>query len=106
MRARATLLAEAPAGVARVSYGLAEAPPAAGSHWQATDLRPNQLGGTDFVVLRDAATVGLFRLRVPGEHNVRNALAALAATLPLEVQTGAAREALMALWRASGVVSR
>ena len=85
----------APAGVRRVSYGLGDAPAAADSHWQATDLRPNQLGGSDFVVLRDGTVVGLYRLRVPGAHNVRNALAALVATLSLDVATGAAREALM-----------
>lgn len=90
------LLAAAPAGLTRVSYGLTQALDGIDDHWQATDLRPNQLGGTDFVVLRGSTMIGLFRLRVPGEYNVRNALAALAATLPLDIQPGSAREALMA----------
>lgn len=44
----------------------------------AVDLRPNQLGGSDFVVTHDGDALGVVRLRVPGEHNVRNALAAIA----------------------------
>jgi len=35
--------------------------------------------GSDFVVLQDGATLGRLRLAVPGRHNVRNALGALAA---------------------------
>lgn len=46
--------------------------------FRAVDLRPNTLGGTDFVVLQDGETLGLARLRLPGTHNVRNALAAIA----------------------------
>lgn len=48
--------------------------------WRAEQVRPNQQGGSDFVVMKGAALVGLARLRVPGEHNVRNALAAIAVT--------------------------
>jgi len=48
--------------------------------WQATDLRINNAGGSDFLVARDGVTAGLLRLRVPGRHNVLNALASVAAT--------------------------
>jgi UDP-N-acetylmuramate--alanine ligase len=44
----------------------------------ALDLRPNQMGGTDFVVAIGGHSIGLARIRVPGNHNVRNALAAIA----------------------------
>lgn len=46
--------------------------------WQATDLRPNAFGGTDFALSRRGEPVGTFRLRVPGHHNVLNAVAAIA----------------------------
>lgn len=46
--------------------------------YRAVDLQPNQVGGSDFVVIRDDETLGVARLRLPGEHNVRNALAAIA----------------------------
>jgi UDP-N-acetylmuramate--alanine ligase len=64
------LLAKVTAPV--TTYGLGEA-----ADYRATDFRPNQLGGTDFVVSQGQKTIGLVRLQVPGEHNVRNALAAL-----------------------------
>lgn len=48
---------------------------------QARTLKPNDLGGYDFSVMTNlgatAATMLDVSLRVPGEHNVRNALAAL-----------------------------
>ncbi len=45
--------------------------------YQALDLRPNNLGGTDFLVETEGQVIGLARLRIPGEHNVLNALAAI-----------------------------
>jgi UDP-N-acetylmuramate--alanine ligase len=45
--------------------------------WRATDFQPNQAGGSDFVVSKSGQTVGLVRLRVPGRHNVLNALATI-----------------------------
>lgn len=48
-----------------------------GHHFQAVDLRPNPVGGVDFLTQEDGQTIGLARLRLPGEHNVRNALAAV-----------------------------
>ncbi|MGH2593280.1 MAG: UDP-N-acetylmuramate--L-alanine ligase [Anaerolineae bacterium] len=63
--------------------------------WQATDLRVNNAGGSDFLVARDGVTAGLLRLRVPGRHNVLNALASVAATDFLGVTFEEARAALL-----------
>ena len=49
--------------------------------WRATQLRGNRVGGLDFVVLWDGTELGRVSLRVPGRHNVLNALAALAAAM-------------------------
>jgi UDP-N-acetylmuramate--alanine ligase len=62
--------------------------------WQATDLRPNNAGGIDFLAHYNGKTQGIVRLRVPGEHNVLNALAALVVTAELGVPFGAAADAL------------
>ena len=43
--------------------------------WYATDVRPNNAGGSDFLAQRRGESLGLIRLRVPGRHNVLNALA-------------------------------
>jgi len=60
----------------------------------ATDCRPNPLGGMDFIVEDQGELVGLARLRVPGEHNVRNALAAIIIALDLGVDFAIIRQAL------------
>jgi UDP-N-acetylmuramate--alanine ligase len=62
--------------------------------YQALDCRPNQLGGTDFLVEMDEQIIGLARLRVPGRHNVRNALAAIIVGLDLEIDFAVIRQAL------------
>jgi UDP-N-acetylmuramate--alanine ligase len=62
--------------------------------WSATDVRPNNAGGNDFLAYHHGESLGLVRLRVPGQHNVLNALAALAATDRLGVPFGAAQDAL------------
>ena len=49
--------------------------------WRATQLRGNRSGGLDFVVRWDGTELGRVSLRVPGRHNVLNALAALAAAM-------------------------
>jgi UDP-N-acetylmuramate--alanine ligase len=85
----------APSGVTISTYGLNESShPAANHHLVAVDTRPNPLGGTDFLVQRDDQIAGLVRLRVPGEHNVRNALAAIAACWPLDCSWSAMQEGL------------
>ena len=77
MLRRADLLAGAGAGSgpAAVDYGLR------GGLWRATNVRANALGGMDFA-FRGAGVngevSGTCSLRIPGEHNVLNALAALA----------------------------
>ncbi len=53
--------------------------------WRAVDLRLNQLGGMDFLVQKGDDYAGLIRLRIPGMHNVLNALAAIAATAGLGI---------------------
>ncbi|MBI4496940.1 MAG: UDP-N-acetylmuramate--L-alanine ligase [Chloroflexi bacterium] len=64
------------------------------ARWQAHDLRPNALGGTDFRVTRDGAPFGTFSLAVPGRHNVSNALAALAVGHILGLSPEGMRETL------------
>jgi UDP-N-acetylmuramate--alanine ligase len=66
-------------GLQVVTYGIGK------GRWQAADVRPNQLGGSDFLVQDADSTVGLARLRVPGQHNVLNATAAIAAATVLGV---------------------
>ncbi len=45
--------------------------------WRATDARANAEGGSDFAVERGGKRIGEVALRIPGKHNVLNALAAL-----------------------------
>ncbi len=73
VRALLQELEAAPFAVTRYGLDRAEQP-----DFRAVDLRTNTLGGADFVVLKDETTLGLARLRLPGRHNVRNALAAIA----------------------------
>lgn len=60
----------------------------------ALDLRPNQLGGTDFLVETEGQMMGLARLRIPGTHNVLNALAAIIVATDLGIDFNAIRAAL------------
>ena len=62
--------------------------------WQATDVRSNQLGGVDFLAHHQGQVQGIVRLRVPGKHNVLNALAALAVATLLDVPFLTASDAL------------
>lgn len=80
-------------GVEVTTYGL-ERDDRAGLDFAATDLRDNALGGSDFLVETDGQTVGLARLRLPGEHNVLNALAAIIIALDLGVDFNVIRTAL------------
>jgi UDP-N-acetylmuramate--alanine ligase len=79
----------APAGVRRISYavhGLAD--------WRAADLKPNAEGGTTFTAWRHDLRLGSVSLNLPGEHNVSNALAALAATDQLGIPFATSSPAL------------
>ncbi len=51
----------------------------AAAEWRAEELQTNGAGGHDFLVVHAEETLGLARIRLPGEHNVSNALAVLAA---------------------------
>jgi UDP-N-acetylmuramate--alanine ligase len=53
-------------------------------------------GGCDFEVFEKGASLGRIRLAIPGSHNVRNAMAAIALTLSLGVEFGKAAQALAA----------
>jgi UDP-N-acetylmuramate--alanine ligase len=57
-----------------VTYGLTDQ-----ASWRATGIATNDDGGSDFVVFAHDVLVGRFRLKVPGIHNVSNALAAAVA---------------------------
>ncbi len=48
------------------------------ARWRAADLAANAAGGSDFRVLASGRSRGEFTLRIPGRHNVKNGLAALA----------------------------
>ena len=50
--------------------------------------------GSEFTLLRDGIKLCDVALSVPGQHNARNAVAALAAALELDVDLGAALDAL------------
>ncbi len=77
------------AGAAVTFFGLEE-----GAEWRAEDVRPNFAGGVDFLATRTGAVRGLVRLRLPGAHNARNAVAALAVADFLGVSMHVARSAL------------
>ncbi len=53
-----------------------------------------QPAGSEFSVSRQGAGLGLFRLEVPGLHNVLNATAAIGVALEMEVQPDRIREGL------------
>jgi UDP-N-acetylmuramate--alanine ligase len=72
----------------RTTYGFS-----AQADWVAHDLRPSE-GGTRFAVRRGGNALGEARLRIPGRHNVANALAALAVAAEVEVPFARAAEAL------------
>ncbi len=61
--------------------------------WRATDVRPVP-EGSRFRLLARGRDEGEFVLGIPGEHNVRNALAALAAAAELGVPPARLRQAL------------
>lgn len=76
-------------GATRLAYGIDQA-----AEWRAEDVRVNAAGGDDFLVLRRGELLGLVRNRLPGLHNVRNTLAALAVADHLGVSFSQAREAV------------
>ena len=65
------------------------------SDYQAADITYNELGFGSFTLIRNGVSAGRFDLMVPGEHNISNALAALAAADLLGVDPQAARTGLL-----------
>jgi len=61
--------------------------------WRAEDVRQDRAGWR-FRLFRRGADAGEFLLQIPGEHNVRNAVAALAAAAAAGIEPGEAREAV------------
>lgn len=57
-----------------ITYGFGE-----GNEWRPVGARPNREGGTDFQVVRSGQVLGDVSTRLPGPHNVANAVGALAA---------------------------
>jgi len=72
-----------------IQYGFGEP-----NDWRATGIRLNADGGSDFTVLRGRELIGEFGLRIPGEHNVLNALAALVVADRVGIDVSRARESL------------
>ncbi len=72
-------------------YGLSEA-----NDLRARDIRANEIGGNDFAVWRGGARLGDFALRVPGKHNVLNALAAIGVAEQVGIERSITRETLRA----------
>lgn len=62
-------------------------------YWMARDIRMDR-EGVSFEVTRGGTPIGTLHARVPGEHFVRNALAACAVALHLDVPFDAIREAV------------
>ena len=63
--------------------------------WRAVEVRPSEAGWR-FRLVRKGRDLGDYSLPLPGEHNLRNALAALAAAAAAGVDTEQARQGLAA----------
>jgi len=66
-----------------------------GADWRAVDVEAAETGWR-FRLVRKGRDLGAFSLPLPGEHNLRNALAALAAAAAVGVEPERVREALAA----------
>jgi len=88
----------APQTATRWRYGTGDA-----TTWRASDIAQNAQGGNDFGVSFRGQELGRFSLGAPGQHNVNNALAALAATHWL---TGQVESVAPALAQFTGVERR
>lgn len=96
-RATVTLAAETAAvteAPALIGYGLAEAPaPGWAPRWRAVNVSQDA-AGAKATITRDGCPVATLSLALPGEHMVRNALAAVAAAAELGVDPATAAAAL------------
>ncbi|MEW9082813.1 UDP-N-acetylmuramate--L-alanine ligase [Caldanaerobacter subterraneus] len=70
-----------------VTYGINEE-----SDWQAKDITYDEKGCAGFNVYYRGKFMGYFKLSIPGKHNIYNALASLAVTYLLGVDTEKAKE--------------
>ena len=84
-----SLSASLPAMVSVQSYGLSQR-----AEFRAVNLIPNMHGGLSFTLTHQAVSLVDVALHVPGEHNVRNALAVLAAIHSLGLSVADAATAL------------
>jgi UDP-N-acetylmuramate: L-alanyl-gamma-D-glutamyl-meso-diaminopimelate ligase len=80
-----------PRAYCRVETFAVESP----ADWRASELRPG-CDGWSFRLTRGSVDLGEFRIGIPGEHNVRNALAALACAAALGAEPARLREGLAA----------
>jgi UDP-N-acetylmuramate--alanine ligase len=78
-----------PSKAVRWTYGIDQP-----ADWLAKDIRPNQLGGSDFWLTQFDKDHGLMRTRLPGLHNVLNVVGALAALSAVGIQPADVRNAL------------
>ncbi|HIC89143.1 MAG TPA: UDP-N-acetylmuramate--L-alanine ligase [Anaerolineae bacterium] len=78
-------------GLPVITYGLTGQ-----ADWQAAEIHPNEVGGNSFIAVYQGETMGEVVLRVPGRHNVANALAALAAACEVDLDFGTATSGLRA----------
>jgi UDP-N-acetylmuramate--alanine ligase len=78
--AASVLATGGPAKASLRRYGLNE-----DNDWRAVEVRPNAHGGYDFEVQVRRTSMGTVSLAVPGIHNVKNSLAALAVADRLDV---------------------
>ena len=69
---------------------------AAQAEWRALQLRINEHGGYDFTAQLDGSELGRVSLRIPGRHNVANALGALAVAMRAGVDFNRAAKAAAA----------
>lgn len=76
-------------GRAVVTYGLGRE-----NEWRAENLGVNARGGMDFDLFQGKNRLGRMGLRIPGQHNVLNALAALVVTRRCGVSYHVSRESL------------
>jgi UDP-N-acetylmuramate--alanine ligase len=76
-------------GLRRETYGFTTA-----ADWHAEEIRLNAAGGSDFLAFHRGESLGLMRLRLPGRHNVLNALAAVAAVVDFDVPAPVLRQSL------------
>ncbi len=70
---RLQIFASAPQPHQACTYGLADT-----AHYQAKDLKVNEAGGFSFRILHNGSELARTDLKVPGEHNVMNALGVFA----------------------------